>query len=158
MMSPSVPMPISFTITSDASGAWGCGAYCNDQWFQLAWPEAVIAQLSIMFKELVPIVVAVAVWGQSWTNCSVMSRCDNMAVVEVLRTRTTKEKDVMHLLRCLHFFEAHFECRVQSVHIQGIDNDRADDLSSIIAFIPSCRKPRRQADFLQLSRLHFWIC
>lgn len=22
-------------ITSDASGHWGCGAYCNSQWFQL---------------------------------------------------------------------------------------------------------------------------
>ena len=24
-------------IISDASGSWGCGAFCHDEWFQLRW-------------------------------------------------------------------------------------------------------------------------
>jgi len=27
-----------FTLVSDASGSWGCGAYWGSQWFQLQWP------------------------------------------------------------------------------------------------------------------------
>lgn len=30
-----------FTVTSDASGNWGCGAYEQEQWFQLQWPTAM---------------------------------------------------------------------------------------------------------------------
>ena len=35
----------------------------------------------------------------------------------------------MHLLRCLHFFEAYYRFNLISEHICGIDNDLADDLS-----------------------------
>jgi hypothetical protein len=38
MMSSSRPRVPSVTVTSDASGGWGCGAFCANQWFQLAWP------------------------------------------------------------------------------------------------------------------------
>lgn len=31
-----------FTFTSDASGAWGCGGYWDDKWFQLAWEDTVL--------------------------------------------------------------------------------------------------------------------
>ena len=27
-------------ITSDASGSWGCGAFCDAHWFQLPWPSS----------------------------------------------------------------------------------------------------------------------
>ena len=35
----------------------------------------------------------------------------------------------MHLLRCMFFFEARFSCKLSAVHISGVLNDRADDLS-----------------------------
>ena len=49
-------------ITSDASGKWGCGAYCNVEWFQLQWvPGSEHHHITI--KELIPIVVAASLWG-----------------------------------------------------------------------------------------------
>ncbi len=39
---------------------------------------------TIMVKELVPIVVAAAVWGARWSGHAVLAQSDNMAVVEVL--------------------------------------------------------------------------
>ena len=33
------------TVTSDASGSWGCGAFWDDFWLQMAWddsPEGVV--------------------------------------------------------------------------------------------------------------------
>ena len=52
--------PANF-ITSDASGTWGCGALHYNQWLQLAWPPEWV-ELPIDPKELVPIVLAVALW------------------------------------------------------------------------------------------------
>ena len=50
------------TITSDASGNWGCGAYVDKQWFMLPW-MGPIKDLHITVKELAPIVVA-AICGE----------------------------------------------------------------------------------------------
>lgn len=129
MMSTSQPPRPSVVVTSDASGSWGCGAFCGNKWFQLAWPDDLTKQQPIALKELAPIVVAVALWGAAWKQQTVLCRTDNSAVVSMLRTRTSKTKAIMHLIRCLHFFEAHFECHIVSVHIPGIHNERADDLS-----------------------------
>ncbi len=128
MMSTSCPPPPNIIVTSDASGNWGCGAYWANWWFQLAWPDNSASQ-SIMFKELAAIVIATAIWGHKWRYGVVLCRCDNSAVVSVLRSRTSHEKEAMHLLRCLHFYEAFYECRLVSEHLPGVDNDLADDLS-----------------------------
>ncbi len=84
-----------------------------------------------------------AIWGWGWRGSTVLCRCDNSAVVGVLRTRTCKEKEVMHLLRCLHFYEASLECRVVGKHLPGTLNDRADDLSRnrLYSFLQKLQKP-----------------
>lgn len=49
-------------LTSDASGSWGCGAFCGTAWFQYQWPTDMPPS-HITLKELLPIVIAAAVWG-----------------------------------------------------------------------------------------------
>ena len=34
----------------------------------------------ITLKELLPIVIAIAIWGTEWVNRSILCRCDNEAV------------------------------------------------------------------------------
>ena len=63
---------------------------------------------NIATKELISIVIAVAMWGQHWTGQIVCWRCDNSAVVSVLNHHTSRDSELMHLLRCLTFFEARF--------------------------------------------------
>ena len=41
-------------IYTNASGNWGCGAICGNQWLQWQWPDEW-KQAGIMCKELVPI-------------------------------------------------------------------------------------------------------
>ena len=110
----------SITLTSDASGSWGCGAHWGSHLFQLAWGDTV-GQLdaNIATKELIPIVIAVAMWGRHWTGQVVCCRCDNMAVVSVLNHCTSRDGELIHLLRCLAFFEAKFSCRLVAAHIAG---------------------------------------
>ena len=118
------------TLTSDASGSWGCGAYWEEGWFQLEWVHTVCpATLNFAIKEMIPIVLASAVWGRMWAGKVVCCQCDNSAVVAVLNHRTSKDGDLMHLLRCLTFFEAAFSMRATATHIAGSENVLADDLS-----------------------------
>ena len=98
--------PPSITVTSDASGAFGCGAFSTTHgWFQLSWPSSWHST-NIATKELVPIVLSAALWGPTWARKCVCFETDNMAVVEILRTRTSRDYSLMHLLRCLAFYAA----------------------------------------------------
>ena len=97
-----VPTAVNVVVTSDASGLWGCGAWCQLQWFQYQWPEACAHHIS--FKELFALLVAVATWGRHWTPKQVLWRCDNQAAVKVISTRSCRDPSMMHLLRCLFFF------------------------------------------------------
>ena len=75
--------------TLDTSSNWGCGAYCRDSWFQLEWNEAT-KQKHLTIKELIPIVLAAALWGESWSGKSVQVHCDNAAVVAVINSGSSK--------------------------------------------------------------------
>ena len=49
-----VRRPPKFTLTSDASDHWGCGAFTSSgNWFQFQWPP-VWADVHITVKELPP--------------------------------------------------------------------------------------------------------
>ena len=115
-------------IVSDASGNWGCGAFCKELWFQLRWPISM-QSTNITTKELVPIVFAAAVWGRDWKGKNVMAHCDNAAVVATINKGDCKEPDSMHLMRCLAFLRAKFQFNLFSTHVSGVDNDLADALS-----------------------------
>ena len=72
-----IPPPfVSATCSLDASGSWGCGATYNGDWFQLAWPVSWRG-VSISSKELVPVVVAAALWGPRWKGRKILCLCDS---------------------------------------------------------------------------------
>ena len=119
----------SHTITFDISGSWGCGAFSSDElWFQLARP-ASWSQFHMAAKEMVLVVVSIAIWGALWVSSSVLICSDNMAVVSAINSGSVKDHLLMHLSRCLHFFLAHFDIRLVARHIAGIYNTAADALS-----------------------------
>ena len=105
----------STCLTSDASGRWECGAFCEHSWFQLQWPKS-IQQAHISVKELMPIVL---VWGSRWAGQTVLVRCDNSAVVDTLNKSSCREQEMMHLVRCLAFLKADFQFSLMASHITG---------------------------------------
>lgn len=117
------------TVTSDASGSWGCGAFSSSgEWFQLQWPASWEA-VHITVKELLPVVIACAVWGERWSGKTVRCHCDNEAVVAILKSGTSKHPLVMHLMRCLFLFTARSQLYLDPVHVPGRLNEAADSLS-----------------------------
>ena len=61
-------------IPSDHRRIWILWLRCR--WLQYPWPDRVEAW-SIAVKELIPIVVALMLWGQLWTGKVVEIHCDN---------------------------------------------------------------------------------
>ena len=115
-------------VTTDASGTWGCGGWTESNWFQLAWDDRSV-QLHITIKELIPIMIAVMIWGYKWQGHTVLFYCDNEAVVAILSSRYCKEPRLMHMLRVLFFAEAHYQFRLLAQHVPGTRNILADHLS-----------------------------
>ncbi len=117
-------------LTSDASGSWGCGAWWETKWIQLPWQGlGESASYGITAKELLPIVISVATWGKLWQGKLVIARCDNMAVVAIVNSGSSKEAEAMHLRRCLAFLEAKWAIHVRAEHVRGVDNELADAIS-----------------------------
>ena len=84
-------------------------------WFQLRWPVRCDGT-NIGTKELLPIVVAAAMWGASWQGAHVCFHSDNMAVVMVINKHLAKDVSTIHLLRCLFFYLAYFKFHYSAVH------------------------------------------
>ena len=104
MMSGVIRERWDITLTSDASGSWGCGAYTSTgEWLQLKWPQSWEG-VHITVKELVPIVVGVARWGRQWEGRIVRCRRDNAATVAIVNSGKSKVERAMHLMRSLFFF------------------------------------------------------
>ena len=147
-----VQQPPVGTVTSDASGRWGCGAFTEEgEWFQFRWP-ASWADVHITAKELLPIVVACAVWGHKWRGATVRCLCDNVAVVAIMRSGTSKDTLVMHLMHCLFFFTASHQLLLLPHHLPGRENTAAVKRRS--PSIPADRPTRERAPYSSVGRAH----
>ena len=117
-------------LTSDASGHWGCGAFlASGEWFQLRW-RGEWQEVHITAKELLPIVMACAMWAGRWRSKTVKCLCDNAAVVAIIRVRTEQASpgDASDAYN-LSLFTARHNVAIIAEHLPGKENGAADALS-----------------------------
>jgi hypothetical protein len=125
---------------TDASSS-GYGAVCGRSWFHGQWTgeqeswsrEATANRDSMPFKELFAVVTAALTWGSQWGRKKVVFRVDCLPVVQAVQKGATRQRRMMQLLRALHHCAAlhHFDYRI--VHIAGVDNVIADELSRVFS-------------------------
>ncbi len=113
----------------------------------------------ITVEELVPIVIAAAVWGSEWKGKTVKAWCDNTAVVSIVNHGSSRNKEAMHLARCLAFITAKGEFEMIAAHIRGTDNTQVDALSrdNLRSLHPQAAReptaiPEALIDLLMVSR------
>ena len=121
------PLP-DFQVSSDAAGSLGYGAIFKSHWFAGAW-SAAQSSSSIAYKELFPIVVAAYLWGRQWVSRRVEFFCDNESVVAVLKSGTSRDKNLMVLLRYLTMLAIHHSFSFTASSVRGKANPVADALS-----------------------------
>ena len=118
----------SMELFTDASGKDGWGAYLVGRWISDHW-STVQGEMSIAWKNLYAIAIAVTTWGNLWQRRKIIIHCDNQTVVNVWEKGTCKSPEIMALVRMLYFCAAHHNFNVCVQHIPGVRNDIADALS-----------------------------
>ena len=67
--------------------------------------------------------------GALWRGKTILCRCDNAAVVAIVRSGSSKNNLAMHLMRCLSFYTAYYQLYLETVYLPGKFNVAADALS-----------------------------
>jgi len=105
-MEPPSCLTAVIALWSDASGSFGCGAVYSllQEWFQLPWSIHCIQswlrlhESGIALKELLPIVLACAIWGRVWQFFQIIAHYDNEAVILIVNSGYSRVSHIMHLL------------------------------------------------------------
>ena len=128
-------------------------------WFQLQWSPSWTS-VDIAVKEMVPVVVAVAIWGRTWQRTRINFHSDNTAVVAVLHKCSSRHSPLMHLLWCLYFYAAYYKFEFVAHHVPGATNTAAyaisrNNLSLYFSLVPQALQeiiPQSLQDLLVVRR------
>lgn len=117
-------------IYTDASD-WGMGGYCQrlGQWFFVPWtPEQRTEHIGV--RELWATLHALKTWGDHWCNATITLFTDNQSnVLMMTARRSRRDARAASILREIFATELTMRCRIKLVHVAGVDNGMADDLS-----------------------------
>ena len=114
-------------LFTDASGI-GFGAVMQSNWFQGSWPQSWHS-INIAVKELYPIVVALEMWSVFIPNTRMLVFCDNEAVCYIVNNQTSKDRQLMSLVRRLTIALMRSNVLLRAKHVPGKLNVLADALS-----------------------------
>lgn len=120
----------SILLFTDAAQSKGFGALYGDRWFNGCFPEDW-QSINIMTLEFYPIVLAIEVWGHLWCNHSILFFTDNEALVSVINKQSSKDSQVMFMVRHLVLRCLEFNILFKAKHISGSKNVLADLLSRL---------------------------
>ena len=84
---------------------------------------------TIVHLEILNLVVALKLWGSHWKDKTIEIKCDNMAVVEVLRSGKARDSILATCARNIWLLSAMFNVELLVNHIPGSHNTVADLLS-----------------------------
>jgi hypothetical protein len=117
-------------LYTDASATLGCGAIFGAHWFQCSWPQGFLDfHPSIEYLEMVPILLALLVWGKSFYRKRLVMHCDNLGAVQAWAALGSTSRSVLDLMRRISSLAAEHNFTVVLKHIHGVDNSVADSLS-----------------------------
>jgi len=116
-------------LYTDASGSMGYDAVFQQSWFYGEWDDNW-EDVNITVKELYPIVLALELWGNKLQNKSVMFNCDNEALVFVLNKQSSKDPQIMYLIRRL-VLSLSFNILFKATHLPGRCSVLSDALSRL---------------------------
>lgn len=107
-------------------GLFGTSWFCES--FQTV---GIPLRRSITFKELFAITMSVTVWSTYLSTKRIIFHCDNLAVVNIISSGSSKCRHIMSLMRYLYYICCQYNIVIKAVHIPGIENSPADALSRL---------------------------
>ena len=115
-------------LYTDACTTIGFSGVFGNKWFHGIWSDRCCG-LNIAILELYPICLALHMWAALLQNKCLTINSDNMSVVCVLNTFTSKELSLMVLLRKLALLTMRHNILIRAKHIPGSLNVITDLLS-----------------------------
>ncbi|KAK3103148.1 hypothetical protein FSP39_016826 [Pinctada imbricata] len=118
-------------LASDSAGSFGRGVIFKNLWAYMSWPEEWSSDIrrDLTYLELVPVALAIHIWGESLQSSKIVMQVDNLAVVHILNNKTSKSPRVMSLLRPLLQKLLQFNIQLHCMHVPGYTNVIADAIS-----------------------------
>ena len=123
----------AINLYSDASSYGYAGTY-GSSWLQGKWPKSWVDKtegnmLNIAVLELYPILLILLTFASKLSSSAILFHCDNMSIVHVINSQTSKDPNIMALLRPLILTLLQHNIRFKAVHITSEDNVLADRIS-----------------------------
>ena len=116
-----------FTDSSDV----GFSCYFHGHWCQGKFPEPCFQDglMSINWRELYGITMALAIWGDQFRGKRILVHCDNTSIVQIMTKCSSRSKSMMVLVCSLLLFgmQNNFDLCLQ--HIPRVNNSTANALS-----------------------------
>ena len=107
------------------------------------------------------ILQALRVWGNQWQHSIVRFHCDNLAMVQGVKTCKTKDPFLAACIHNIWMITATFDIEIQIEHVKGVNNTIADLLSRL--FLDKAvdehflRGLRDNYQWFKIPILHFYI-
>ena len=123
---------IGFYTESFANRKLGFGGICSKlDWFFGQWEPNYIQSLrpSIEYLELYAVAVRLFLYGERFSNQTLLLHCDNNSVMQMLNNTTSGCEHCMHLLRMIILRGLYYNFRVRAHHVGTRANGVADSLS-----------------------------
>ena len=124
---------LDFYTDASANPNLGCGGIFGTEWFILQWNEKFIKNYkpSINYLELYALTVALAIWIPKLKNQKIYIFCDNMSVVQMVNSSSSKCKNCMVLIRIITLKALTFNVKLSVKHVPGKLNQFSDWLSRL---------------------------
>jgi hypothetical protein len=116
-------------FAADASNA-GMGAVYLKHWWSAPFNPAHL-KLPIAWRELFAIIVSCRIWGHAWSTKRVLIECDNQTIVHSVNNGSSKNPNIMSLIRDLFFIGSYFTFDIRLKHLPGVRNVGPDLLSRL---------------------------
>ena len=120
----------SLCFYTAAAQSKGYGLIFGKQWAYGRWPESW-TEYNISFLEFFPIVSGLGIWSYELKNRRELFFTDNESTVYVINKQTTKDPELLRLLRALVPTCLKNNILFRARHIRGTKNIPADHLSRL---------------------------
>lgn len=117
-------------LHTDAAQSLGYAGIYKNRWFNGVFPKEW-QKLNIMTLEFYPIILSISMWGHLWQNHSILFFTDNESLVSVINKQTSKDNEVMKMVRFMVLQCLKLNILFKAKHIPGKRNVLADLLSRL---------------------------
>ncbi|MCP3889851.1 MAG: hypothetical protein GY702_13400 [Desulfobulbaceae bacterium] len=118
---------VNWRLYSDASGK-GFASIFAGKWFMGKFPPHWLSK-SIAVKELTPIYVSFCLWIKHFKNTKIVFLVDNLSIVYVLRSKTSRDLILMSMVRKMVVLAMLNNVHFSALHVPGRHNVIADLIS-----------------------------